>query len=74
MSFGPYIVDFYCPRERLVVELDGEYHFTESCYEHDLIRDKYLNDLGLKVIRFENEVVFHRHEDVLEEIKEAFRT
>ena len=73
VSIGPYIVDFYCPREKLVVQLDGESHFTEDGYEHDLRRDKYLNDLGLKVIRFENEIVFHRYEGVLEEIQEAFR-
>ncbi len=73
VSIGHYIVDFYCPSEKLVVELDGESHFTEDGYEHDLRRDKYLNGLGLKVIRFENEIVFHCYEEVLEEIQEAFR-
>lgn len=73
VSIGHYIVDFYCPREKLVVELDGESHFTEDGYEHDLRRDKYLNGLGLKVIRFENEIIFHRCEGGLEEIQEAFR-
>ena len=73
VSIGHYIVDFYCPGEKLVIELDGENHFTETGYKHDLRRDKYLSDLGLKVIRFENEVVFHCYEGVLEEIKEAFR-
>jgi len=73
VSIGYYIVDFYCPSEKLVVELDGEGHFTEAGYKHDLRRDKYLNGLGLKVIRFENETIFHCHEGVLEEIQEAFR-
>ena len=73
VSIGHYIVDFYCLREKLVVELDGESHFTKDGYEHDLRRDKYLNGLGFKVIRFENEIVFHRYEGVLEEIQEAFR-
>ena len=73
VSIGHYIVDFYCPREKLIIELDGENHFTETGYKHDLRRDKYLSDLGIKVIRFENEVIFHRYEGVLEEIQEAFR-
>ena len=73
VSIGHYIVDFYCPREKLIIELDGESHFTEDGYEHDLRRDKYLNSLGLKVMRFENEIVFHRYEEVSEEIRKAFR-
>jgi len=73
VSFGRYIVDFYCPSEKLVIELDGENHFTETGYKHDLRRDKYLSDLGLKVIRFENDIVFHCYEGVLGEIQEAFR-
>ena len=73
VSIGNYIADFYCPSEKLIIELDGESHFTEEGYKHDLRRDKYLNDLGLKVIRFENETIFHCYEGVLEEIQEAFR-
>jgi len=73
VSIGHYIVDFYCPREKLIIELDGEGHFTEAGYKHDLRRSKYLNSLGLKVIRFENETIFNCHKGVLEEIQEAFR-
>ena len=73
VSIGHYVVDFYCPSEKLIIELDGEHHFTEAGYKHDLRRDKDLNNLGLKVIRFENEIVFHRYEDILEKIQEAFK-
>ena len=73
VSIGQYVVDFYCPGEKLIIELDGEHHFTEAGYKHDLCRDKYLNDVGFKILRFENEVIFHRKEDVLEKIQEAFK-
>jgi very-short-patch-repair endonuclease len=71
-SIGNYIVDFYCPQERIAVELDGEYHFTSAGYEADKIRDAYLDSLGIVVIRFENEVVFHAIEEVLEKIQACF--
>lgn len=72
VSVGHYIVDFYCPSEKLVVELDGDGHFNSIGYEYDLHRDKYLNSVGLKVIRFENEDVFQCPMGVLDKIKEVF--
>ena len=73
VSIGPYIVDFYCPSEKMVLELDGDAHFSAGGYEYDLRRDKYLNSLGLKVIRFENEDVFQCPAWVLAKIQEAFK-
>ena len=49
---GEYIVDFYCPKARLVVELDGQCHNTGEIRRHDAERTAYLESLGLKVIRF----------------------
>jgi RNA methyltransferase, TrmH family len=69
-SIGNYIVDFYCPSERLVIELDGAGHFTTSGYEYDEERTKYLNSLGIRVVRFENDEVFRATEAVLEKIKQ----
>ncbi len=54
-SIGNYIVDFYCPEERLVIELDGEVHFEEETMKYDEERSKYLNELNIKVLRFENQ-------------------
>ena len=51
---GQYIVDFYCAKARLVVELDGSQHFDISGIEHDAQRTQYLEALGLKVLRFSN--------------------
>jgi len=58
-SVGKYVLDFYCPAERLAVELDGEVHLDELSQIHDRARKRYLNEQGIKVIRFENEFVFN---------------
>ena len=68
-----FIVDFYCAKEKLVIELDGQYHMNPTAEEKDAIRTKKLEDLGMKVVRFENKMVFENLGWVLEEIKKHFR-
>lgn len=50
-----FIVDFYCHKAELVIELDGDVHKGQQNYDTE--RDKVLNELGLKVIRIQNEEV-----------------
>ena len=69
-SVGPYIVDFYCPECRLVIELDGAPHFGPNSEEYDQKRTEYLEKAGLRVIRFENRDVRDNIEFVLEAIKQ----
>ena len=71
-SIGNYIVDFYCHNEKLVIELDGETHFTDEGRIYDAKRTKYLKSKGLEVIRFENNEVLGNISGVLEEIKKSF--
>jgi very-short-patch-repair endonuclease len=73
-SVGPYILDFYCPAERLCIELDGNAHFSERAYEYDTTRTEYLRSVGITVLRFENRNVFENTEGVLEEIRKNFVT
>jgi very-short-patch-repair endonuclease len=68
-SVGPFIVDFYCAKSRVAVELDGAGHFTDQGMAYDEKRILYLNQLNIKVIRFENARVFEDLQGVLEEIK-----
>ena len=56
-SIGRYIVDFYCPGCRLIVELDGAPHFSVLMEEYEVQRTQYLEGLGLRILRFENRVV-----------------
>ncbi len=71
-SVDSYILDFYCPSEKLAIELDGADHFTAAGCEHDATRTDILNSHGIRVIRFENDEVFKAHESVLEKIKSCF--
>ena len=68
---GNYIVDFYCPKAKLVVELDGTQHYEKEAVEYDSIRTKYLNSLELQVIRFSNKDIDDNFDAVCEVIEEA---
>jgi len=65
---GNFIVDFYCPAARLVIELDGGQHFEEEGKTRDMLRDEYLRGIGIKVLRFSDRDVFKNIEGVIEEI------
>ena len=73
-SVENYILDFYCPSERLAIELDGAGHFSASGLDYDHERTKVLNSHGITVVRFENCEVFEATEAVLETIKSNFAT
>lgn len=72
-SIENFIVDFYCASEKLIIELDGQVHFNPEAQAYDKGRTARLNELGFKVIRFENKMVFDLLPSVLAEIKENFR-
>ena len=71
-SFGKFILDFYCPAEKLAIELDGRHHFSDSGFEMDSDRSAFLKSHGIKVLRFENKEVFENLDGVLEEIRNHF--
>ncbi len=71
-SVGNYILDFYCPSERLAIELDGEVHFNDAAREYDYERKLFLEHYGIKVLRFENKLVFEELEWMLGVIKSNF--
>jgi very-short-patch-repair endonuclease len=70
-SIGKYIVDFCCPKQMLIIELDGNIHGEYIQIEKDELRDNYLKDLGFTVLRFENKFVFQDPEFVINEIKKC---
>jgi very-short-patch-repair endonuclease len=70
-SIGPFIVDFYCPECRVIVELDGGVHGEYWVGEYDAARAKFLGENGMLDLRFENGVVFDNIEAVLETIRVA---
>jgi len=54
---GAFIVDFYCPKVKFVIELDGMQHYTQQGLAYDEERSAYLEGLGIKVVRFKNSEV-----------------
>ena len=72
-NIGNYIVDFYVASKRIVIELDGSQHEWGKGLEADIERDKYLNGLGIKVLRYSNEYL-NKHfnavcDDILEQLE-----
>ncbi|MCE7996303.1 MAG: endonuclease domain-containing protein [Roseivirga sp.] len=72
-SVDNHILDFYCPSEKLAIELDGDHHFSSSEWLYDKKRDDRLRDQGITVLRFENDEVFHALEALLEKVTDHFK-
>lgn len=66
-----YIADFYCHEVRLIIEIDGGYHNTEEQDTKDKERTEDLKSNGLTVIRFKNESILNKIEDVIKQISET---
>jgi very-short-patch-repair endonuclease len=64
-----FIVDFYCAALKLVIEVDGDSHFTDEGKVYDAKRTEILEGYGLKVIRFTNEEVLDNFEAVCQRIE-----
>jgi very-short-patch-repair endonuclease len=66
---GRYIADFYCASCALVVEVDGDSHYTDAGRSYDIARTVELANLGIRVLRYSNENVMERFEGVCAEIR-----
>ncbi len=71
---GGYIVDFFCPSARLIVEVDGGQHFSGEGRVSDQRRDQYFDSCGLKVLRFTDRDVLLNAEGVVESILVAMNS
>lgn len=71
---GNYIVDFYCFKAKLVIELDGSQHYNKDGVTKDKIRTKKLEDFNLTVIRIPNNEVDENFEGVCEYIDNYVRS
>ncbi len=63
-----FIVDFYCHKLKLAIEVDGDVHKSKKQQEYDLGRSHDLNKYGIKIIRFKNEEVLNNIENVIQTI------
>jgi very-short-patch-repair endonuclease len=64
-----YVLDFYCPENKLGIELDGATHDNPESFDYDAKRTRVISAYGIKVLRFTNKEVKENLEGVLEEIK-----
>jgi len=67
---GSYIVDFYCPKAKLVIELDGSQHYENDALEYDKKRTEYLHELGIYVLRFSNNDINEKFYEICQLIEE----
>ncbi len=70
-SIDNYIVDFYCPEARLVIEVDGDTHFEPKASDKDREREKEIESLGIKILRFTNLDIYKNIEEVTKTIMKA---
>jgi very-short-patch-repair endonuclease len=63
-----YIVDFFCPKVKLIIEVDGGQHYFGKTHDADIKRDEYLKILGFKVLRFSDRDVLTNIEGVVKNI------
>jgi very-short-patch-repair endonuclease len=68
---GAYIADFYCAERQLVIELDGDSHFSSAAEHYDAVRTSALRSRCLRVLRFTNAEVMQQFEAVCGRIEEA---
>lgn len=71
-SIDGYVIDFYCPRERVGIELDGGIHLRKDNITYDRYREKYINAFCIKILRFKNEEILDDLGKVLEKVSLSF--
>lgn len=69
-SIGNFVLDFYCPKLRLGIELDGAGHDIPAQQQHDAFRTEWLGSMYIRIVRFRNEEVMCDIEGVLKKLKE----
>jgi very-short-patch-repair endonuclease len=67
-SVGPYIMDFYCPKLKLAIELDGGQHNQVDKKKYDEGRAAFLKEYGVEVLRFWNHDIMRRTQSVLDKL------
>ena len=72
-SIKNFIVDFYCPRAKLIIEIDGKQHNEPGHSEADLKRDSVLQSLGITIRRFSNLEIMNQINAVVQEIEKTLK-
>jgi very-short-patch-repair endonuclease len=68
-----YIIDFYCPKLKLAIELDGDVHYYSDKMKSDLRKDQHIAEAGIKLIRLKNEDLAEDYESIVIYLEEMFK-
>ncbi len=68
-SIEGYVVDFFCPRKRMAIEIDGGYHQKSDVKRYDFYRTRYLKAYNIKIARFWNSDIENNIKEVLIDVK-----
>ena len=68
------MLDFYCPRLQLAIEIDGDSHFiNQDVIDYDKERQDFIENLGIEFLRFRNEEVFADNDEVINSITQKVK-
>ena len=68
-SVGSYVLDFYCPKKKLAIEIDGFRHYTNEGKQNDRVRQLEIEQLGIEFLRFSNADIRKNLYSVIQEIR-----
>ena len=69
-SVAQFVVDFYCPRLKLAIEVDGDSHFSEGSELSDKARQDFIESFGISFLRFTNKEIYGNLDEVLSKIED----
>jgi very-short-patch-repair endonuclease len=72
-SVGAFVIDFYCAERKLAIEIDGDSHYQPGAEERDKKRQKWIEQYGIRFLRFTNDEVRKNLYGVLDAIEEAVK-
>ena len=72
-SIGNFIVDFYSPKLKLAIEIDGYSHFNNKAINHDIKRTKYIESLGINIVRYYNNDIMNNIQGVYMDLENTIK-
>ena len=72
-SVGKFVIDFYCPRLKLAIEVDGDSHFSEVSEVCDKGRQTFIESFGISFLRFTNKEIYENLDQVLAKVEDCIQ-
>jgi very-short-patch-repair endonuclease len=72
-SVGKFVIDFYCPRLKLAIEVDGDSHFSDESEPYDKARRDFIESFGISFLRFTNNEIYENLGEVLAKIENCMQ-